>query len=77
MNLATVGRGSIPPTRVHELDAVVVGAGGAGLAAALRCALDAPAADYAQRASAALAPFSPAAVDAVVRHLLLPRLLGP
>ena len=49
----------------------------AGLAAALRCALDAPAADYAQRASAALAPFSPAAVDAVVRHLLLPRLLGP
>ena len=51
--------------------------GDAGLAAALRCALDAPAADYAQRASAALAPFSPAAVDAVVRHLLLPRLLGP
>jgi len=49
----------------------------AGLAAALRCALDAPAADYAQRASAALAPFSPAAVDAVVRDLLLPRLLGP
>ena len=51
--------------------------GDAGLAAALRCALDAPAADYAQRASAALAPFSPAAVDAVVRDLLLPRLLGP
>lgn len=49
----------------------------AGLAAALRCALDAPAADYAQRASAALAPFSPAAVDAVVSDLLLPRLLGP
>ncbi|MEO7294952.1 MAG: succinate dehydrogenase flavoprotein subunit [Candidatus Limnocylindria bacterium] len=35
MTLATVGRGSIPPTRVHELDAVVVGAGGAGLYAAL------------------------------------------
>ncbi len=49
----------------------------AGLTVALRCALDAPAADYAQRASAALAPFSPAAVDAVVRDLLLPRLLGP
>src|SRR5687768_7152039 len=29
------GRSAIPPTRVHELDAVVVGAGGAGLYAAL------------------------------------------
>jgi hypothetical protein len=48
----------------------------AGLAAALRTALDAPPADYAQRASAALAPFSRAAVDAVVRDELLPRLLG-
>jgi succinate dehydrogenase / fumarate reductase flavoprotein subunit len=36
MTLATVGRtGPIPPTRVHEMDAVVVGAGGAGLYAAL------------------------------------------
>jgi len=35
MTLATVGRATIPPTRVHELDAVVVGAGGAGLYAAL------------------------------------------
>ena len=48
----------------------------AGLATALRAALDAPAPDYAQRAAAALAPFSPAAVDAVVRDELLPRLLG-
>jgi len=48
----------------------------AGLAEALRAALDAPAPDYAQRAAAALAPFSPAAVDAVVRDELLPRLLG-
>ncbi len=48
----------------------------AGLAAALRCALDAPASGYAQRAAAALAPFSPAAVDALVRDELLPRLLG-
>jgi glycosyltransferase involved in cell wall biosynthesis len=47
----------------------------AGLAVALRCALDAPAPDYAQRAAAALAPFSRAAVDAVVRDELLPRLL--
>jgi hypothetical protein len=45
------------------------------LAAALRAALDAPAADYAQRAAAAVAPFSRAAVDAVVRDELLPRLL--
>ena len=35
MTLATVGRPTIPETRVHELDAVVVGAGGAGLYAAL------------------------------------------
>ena len=35
MTLATVGRPTIPDGRVHELDAVVVGAGGAGLYAAL------------------------------------------
>jgi succinate dehydrogenase / fumarate reductase flavoprotein subunit len=35
MTLARVGRPRIPPTHVHELDAVVVGAGGAGLYAAL------------------------------------------
>ena len=35
MTLATVGRPTIPEGRVHELEAVVVGAGGAGLYAAL------------------------------------------
>jgi succinate dehydrogenase / fumarate reductase flavoprotein subunit len=35
LTLATRGAPAIPPTRVHELDAVVVGAGGAGLYAAL------------------------------------------
>jgi len=35
VTLATIGRPVIPPTRVHEMDAVVVGAGGAGLYAAL------------------------------------------
>ena len=35
MTLVTVGRPTIPESRVHELDAVVVGAGGAGLYAAL------------------------------------------
>ncbi len=35
MTLATVGRPTVPDTRVHDLDAVVVGAGGAGLYAAL------------------------------------------
>jgi succinate dehydrogenase / fumarate reductase flavoprotein subunit len=35
MTLTTVGRPVIPESRVHELDAVVVGAGGAGLYAAL------------------------------------------
>ncbi len=48
----------------------------AGLAGALRCALDSPAPGYAQRAADALAPFSGSAVDAVVRDALLPRLLG-
>ena len=48
----------------------------AGLGAALRAALDADAADgYGERAAAALAPFSRAAVDAVVRDALLARLL--
>ncbi len=35
MTLATIGRPVVPPTRIHELDALVVGAGGAGLYAAL------------------------------------------
>jgi succinate dehydrogenase / fumarate reductase, flavoprotein subunit len=35
VTLARVGRAAIPESRVHELDAVVVGAGGAGLYAAL------------------------------------------
>ena len=48
---------------------------GDDLAAALRTALDDPAAGYAERARAALAPFSPAAVDALVRERLLPALL--
>jgi len=43
---------------------------------AIRAALDAPRADYAERAAAALEPFSPAAVDRVVAEDLLPRLLA-
>jgi hypothetical protein len=46
------------------------------LAGALRSALDAPLASYARRATAAIAPFRRASVDAVVREQLLPRLLG-
>jgi hypothetical protein len=49
---------------------------GDDVAAALRAALDAPRAGYAAEATAALAPFSDAAVDAVVAAELLPRLLG-
>ena len=60
----------------RALDPRLVPRDAGGLAAALRTALDAPAAGYAQRANAALAPFSAAAVDAVVRDELLPRLLG-
>jgi glycosyltransferase involved in cell wall biosynthesis len=43
---------------------------------AIRAALDAPRADYAERARVALEPFSPAAVDRVVASQLLPRLLA-
>ena len=60
---------ALDPRLVAENDA-------AALAAALRCALDAPAPGYGRRALAALAAFSPAAVDAVVRDELLPRLLA-
>jgi glycosyltransferase involved in cell wall biosynthesis len=49
---------------------------GDDLASALRVALDDPAPAYAERARAELAPWSPAAVDAVVREPLLPALLG-
>jgi hypothetical protein len=46
------------------------------LADALRAALDAPAAGYGARATAAIAPFRRASVDSVVRDQLLPRLLA-
>ena len=46
------------------------------LAGALRAALDAPVAGYAESAAALLAPFAPSAVDEVVASELLPRLLG-
>jgi len=48
----------------------------AGLAAALRTALDDPAAGYAERALGALAPFRRAGVDRTVAEDLVPRLLG-
>jgi glycosyltransferase involved in cell wall biosynthesis len=47
-----------------------------GLGGALRAALDDPPAGYAARALAALAPFRPANVDALVAERLLPLLLG-
>jgi hypothetical protein len=56
----------------RALDARLVGD---DLAAALRTALDDPSPGYRERARAALAPWSPAAVDAVVRERLLPALL--
>jgi glycosyltransferase involved in cell wall biosynthesis len=48
---------------------------GEDLGAALRCALDAPAADYAARAAELVEPFTTAAVDRLVAEALLPRLL--
>ncbi len=60
----------------RTLDPRLVSATASGLGTALRAALDADAADgYGVRAAAALAPLHPAAVDAVVRDALLPRLL--
>lgn len=46
------------------------------LAAGLRCALSQPVADYGERASVALAPFTRESVDRLVAEQLLPRLLG-
>jgi hypothetical protein len=57
----------------RELDARLVSD---DLTAALRAALDEPLDGYAERAAAAIAPFSRAAVDAVVAEQLLPRLLA-
>ncbi|MEA2218353.1 MAG: hypothetical protein QOJ35_979 [Solirubrobacteraceae bacterium] len=59
----------------RELDPRLVVEHPGALAPALRLALDTPVAGYAQRAAAALVPFSRASVDAVVRDELLPRLL--
>ena len=49
---------------------------GDDIAGAIRAGLDAPLEEYADAARAALAPYAPAAVDAVVADELLPRLLG-
>ena len=57
----------------RELDPRLVGE---DLGAALRCALDAPAAGYAARAAELVEPFTTASVDRVVAQELLPRLLG-
>jgi glycosyl transferase family 1 len=57
----------------RELDARLVGD---DLATALRTALDDPTPGYAQRALEAIAPYRRAAVDAIVRDELLPRLLA-
>jgi glycosyltransferase involved in cell wall biosynthesis len=57
----------------RELDARLVGD---DLAAALRTALEHPLSDYAERARAALAPFSRDAADRIVADDLLPRLLA-
>lgn len=57
----------------RELDARLVAD---DLASAVRVALDRPAPAYAQRAAEALAPYRRAAVDRVVAHELLPRLVA-
>ncbi len=57
----------------RELDPRLVGE---DLLGGLRAAFDEPRADYAERARAALAPFTREAVDRVVAEQLLPRLLA-
>src|SRR5919108_2544347 len=57
----------------RELDPRLVGN---DLVAAIRTALDDPAPAYAERARDALAPWTPRAVDELVRDRVLPRLLG-
>jgi len=59
----------------RELDPRLVVEHPGALAPALRLALDLPSPRYADRAAAALTPFRRAAVDAVVRDELLPRLV--
>ena len=56
----------------YELDHRLVGD---DLAFAIRCALDDPPPDYAERARELLAPYTPEAVDRTVADELLPRLL--
>jgi hypothetical protein len=56
----------------RELDPRLVGD---DLRRAMRLALDDPSPGYAERAAAALEPYSPAAVDRIVAEQLLPRLL--
>jgi glycosyltransferase involved in cell wall biosynthesis len=60
----------------RALDPRLVVADDAGLAQALRTALDDPVVGYARHAAGAIAPFSHDAVDAIVRERVLPRLLG-
>ena len=60
----------------RALDPRLVPESDAGLADALRAALDEPAADGAERALRALAPFRRDAVDRTVAEELLPRLLA-
>jgi glycosyltransferase involved in cell wall biosynthesis len=57
----------------RQLDARLVGE---DLVAGLHAALEQPLGDYADRALAALAPFSRASVDRIVAEQLLPRLLA-
>jgi hypothetical protein len=60
----------------RALDPRLVVADDAALPRALRTALDDPIVGYARHATAAIAPFSRDAIDAIVREQLLPRLLG-
>jgi glycosyltransferase involved in cell wall biosynthesis len=60
----------------RALDPRLVVGDDSDLPRALRTALDDPVIGYAAAAAAAIAPFSRAAVDVIVREELLPRLLG-
>lgn len=61
----------------RALDPRLVARDVAGLAGAIRLALDDPPPGYAERARRLVAPYSTATVDALVADRLLPALLGP
>jgi hypothetical protein len=72
--VSTPARGPYPALELgRKLDSRLISE---ELDRALRVALDDPLADYLERATALLEPFSHQAVDSTIAQTVLPRLLG-